>query len=271
MKQFQIFFKFYINSSIHVAIAICSLVILTQFKFGLQFRSELLIFMFSGSIVGYNIVKYTSVSNLYHRRLTKSMKAIQWFTVLSALFFLGSILYFEIGTLLYMIPVVILTALYALPIFPRGKSLRNVARIKIYIIGLVWAIATVVVPSAVAEADFTLALWVETLQRFLFIVVVMLPFEIRDLQYDDTSLQTIPQLIGITNTKIFGSALMIIFLLLTLLKSQIELHEIYSTLLITILILLFLWNAKKRQSEYYCSFWVESVPLFWLVIYIALL
>ncbi|WP_378186739.1 hypothetical protein ACE939_00125 [Aquimarina sp. W85] len=270
MKQLQVIFRFYINSSIHVAIATCSLVILTQLKFGLPWDTTLLLFIFSGAITGYNVVKYASVSNLYHQRLTKSMRAIQIFTALAIGSFVGSMFYINVHTLLFMIPVILLTGLYVLPIFPKGKSLRNIARVKIYIIALVWSITTVIIPIEMAEKSFSFLGWVETLQRFLLIIVIMLPFEIRDLQYDDISLQTVPQLVGITNTKIFGSILMILFLLLTLLKSNIQLHEMYSTLLITIVILFFLWNTRRKQSLYYCSFWVESVPLFWLLFYLVL-
>ena len=39
----------------------------------------------------------------------------------------------------------------------------------------------------------------DTFQRFLFVVVAILPFEIRDIQYDSLKLSTIPQQIGVAN------------------------------------------------------------------------
>jgi len=107
------------------------------------------------------------------------------------------------------------------------------------------------------------------MQRFIFIVVMMLPFEIRDLQFDDKSLETVPQKIGITRTKVFGSILLVILLLLTATKDGLSSSEILSTISITTISLLFLWGTEKRQSEYYCSFWVESIPILWLGIYIG--
>ena len=41
-------------------------------------------------------------------------------------------------------------------------------------------------------------------QRFLFVFVLMLPFEIRDMKYDSLKLSTIPQQIGIIKTKAIG-------------------------------------------------------------------
>ncbi|GAA4271357.1 hypothetical protein GCM10022258_06500 [Aquimarina gracilis] len=111
---------------------------------------------------------------------------------------------------------------------------------------------------------------IETIQRFLFIIVMMLPFEIRDLEYDSSSLETIPQTIGITRTKVFGSILLVVFLLLTAVKELLSSVEILSTILVTTISLLFLWGTEKEQSKYYCSFWVESVPIMWLIILVVL-
>ncbi|AXT62884.1 hypothetical protein D1816_21925 [Aquimarina sp. AD10] len=161
--------------------------------------------------------------------------------------------------------------MYTVPVFPNNKNLRSLAGVKIFIIGAVWAGITVLVPLVYAgENLMNFDFIVEIVQRFLFIVVMMLPFEIRDLQYDDLSLETVPQKIGVTRTKVFGSILLVLFLLLTAVKDELNSIEILSTILITTISLLFLWGTEKKQSEYYCSFWVESVPIFWLLILFVL-
>ena len=43
--------------------------------------------------------------------------------------------------------------------------------------------------------------WIEATQRYLYVVIAILPFEIRDMQYDSIKLSTIPQQIGIIKTK----------------------------------------------------------------------
>ncbi len=43
------------------------------------------------------------------------------------------------------------------------------------------------------------------MQRVLLVLAFLIPFEIRDLAYDKPELKTIPQRIGVTQTKIFGS------------------------------------------------------------------
>ena len=38
------------------------------------------------------------------------------------------------------------------------------------------------------------------------VFVLTLPFEIRDLQYDDSTLETLPQRVGVKKTKIIGGS-----------------------------------------------------------------
>ncbi|WP_271765379.1 UbiA prenyltransferase family protein [Aquimarina algiphila] len=271
MKTLKSIFRFYIHGSIHVALASVSLVQITLMKYGISSAYMFLFFSFFGSVTAYNFVKYSNASKLYHKRLTKSMKGIRVLTILSSLLFTYLAFKFSIEILLYMIPLIALTVLYIVPVFPNKKNLRNVAGVKIFIIGLIWAGTTVMVPVVFAKGSFNLDFWIEMVQRFLFIIVMMLPFEIRDLQYDEATLETVPQKIGITRTKVFGSILLVVFLLLTATKGGLlPSVEILSTILVTTISLLFLWGTEKKQSEYYCSFWVESVPIMWLGIVIIL-
>lgn len=270
METLKKAFQFYISGSIHVALAVCALVQLTFVKYGYDEGYDYILFLFFGSIVAYNFVKYSKVANLYHSRLTKSMRGIQVLTGASLLAFI--VVGFQIApdTLLLILPFLLLTIVYAIPIFPNTKNLRSIGGIKIFIIAAVWSGMTVYVPIIHAKAVFSLDFVIETIQRFIFIVVMMLPFEIRDLQFDDKSLETVPQAIGITRTKVFGSILLVIFLLFTVVKEELASIEILSTIGITTISLFFLWGTERRQSEYYCSFWVESIPMVWLGIYIAL-
>ncbi|MEW7292267.1 hypothetical protein [Aquimarina sp. 2304DJ70-9] len=270
MEALKSIFRFYINSSIHVALAICALVQVTFIKFEITNGNTFLLFSFLGSIAAYNFVKYSKVSKLHHRKLTKSMKGIRVLTLLCSVFFVYFAFKVSYNTLLYMIPFIALTVLYAVPVFPNKKNLRSVAGIKIFIIGLVWTGATVLIPMIYANGELSFDFLIEMIQRFLFVVVLMLPFEIRDLQYDAETLETIPQKIGITRTKVFGSILLVVFLLLTAIKDMLSSIEILSTILVAVISLLFLWGTERSQSKYYCSFWVESVPIMWFAILLTL-
>jgi len=271
VKALKKVFNFYINSSIHVALAIAALIKLTFLKFDILEDSTYLHFSFTGSIVAYNFIKYASVKELYHRQLARFMYQIKIVTAISGLFcvYFGTQLPKEV--LIYGLPFAILTVLYGTPILPNKKNLRNVAGVKIFIIGLVWTGVTAIIPLVYIEkGGFSFDMFIEVIQRFIFIIVLMLPFEIRDMQYDAPDLETIPQKIGVTRTKVFGGVLLVVFLLLTAFKDELSSIEILSTIAVTIMSLIFLWGTEKKQSTYFSSFWVESVPIIWLFSFLFL-
>ena len=253
-----------------MAIAVVSLVKITFIKFHILDGDLYMYFSFVGTIVGYNFVKYANVSRLYHRRLTKSMTTINVLTgiCLVVCVYLGYM--FSLKAILYLLPFIFLTILYVIPVFPKKKNLRSIAGVKIFIIGITWMGLTVLLPFIYAEESIHYDIIIECVQRFLFVVVLMLPFEIRDLQYDSKELVTIPQKMGVTRTKVFGSIILGLFLVLTICKDALSFVEILGTVLITILSLLFLWATRKKQSVYFCSFWVESIPIMWLLILILI-
>ena len=63
--------------------------------------------------------------------------------------------------------------------------------------------------------------WILLLQRFVFVVVLILPFEIRDLSVDDKILGTLPQRIGVKNTKLYGLLLLMVFFFLEFFKDEL--------------------------------------------------
>jgi predicted cation transporter len=119
-----------------------------------------------------------------------------------------------------------------------------------------------------ANADFLMN-WdvsITAIQRFVFVLVLMLPFEIRDLQYDSVKLATIPQQIGVKKTKLIGVLLLMVFFFLDYLKDDIQLMNLLVLLVVTAITLLSVVLAKKEQSKYYSAFFVEGIPVLWLLL-----
>jgi len=180
-------------------------------------------------------------------------------------------------TLLYLIVLATITFFYAIPFLPKkiflegGTNLRAVSGLKVYIIALVWAMATVIVPFINANHTISLDANLTTIQRFLFVLVAIFPFEISDMQYDDLKLGTIPQKIGVKNTKIIGVVLLITFFFLEFFKDTIHSEAIIVLLIVIGLSLISLWKSHARQSEYFTTFWVESIPMVWLIFLLLLI
>ena len=161
-----------------------------------------------------------------------------------------------------------LTILYTLPFFPKKSNLRNWSGVKIYLVAIAWVAVTVFLPVLDADYDFNMTVLLKSIQRFVFVFVLMLVFEIIDLQVDVKTLQTIPQRIGIIKTKWLTYSLLLLFVILDFLKENATPKHLISTILVAVLIAVFTFFANSKRNKYYSSFWVESVPLVWLLLLI---
>ncbi|MGE5943558.1 MAG: hypothetical protein ACM31G_04370 [Flavobacteriales bacterium] len=143
--------------------------------------------------------------------------------------------------------------------------MRNISGLKVYLIALVWSGVTVFLPLINNNYSIDLNVIITGVQRFMFIMVLMLPFEIRDLQYDSLKLGTIPQKIGVWRTKIIGVILLMFFWILELFKNNLIINNLIVLGMITVITMLFLIGSKKEQGAYFSSFFVEGLPILWLV------
>jgi hypothetical protein len=266
MKFFRKLFDFYINSSIHVSLAVVALAVITNLHFRLTLDWLLLGFIFFGSITGYNFVKYAGIAKLHHKSLTQTLKWIQIFSLVSFLLLIWFLLQMPLKILLWTGIFGSFTLLYALPVFSKRRNLRSFSGIKIFIIALVWAGVTVVLPVVDASENFSTDIVLEFLQRFFLVLVWILPFEIRDLKYDLQQLGTLPQRVGVTGTKITGTILLLTVIFTELLKRNFTETSLLGFILMALLSGFLVWKAKEKQSVYYASFWVEGVPIFWLIV-----
>lgn len=256
------FFNFYLDASIHVALSVCCCYLLTVNFMKVSTNWQLVAFLFFGTIICYNFIKYgveakkyLLVSNPYH-------KVIQVFSFLSGLcaayffLFLNRILQISIVFLAF------LSILYAVPFLEKNKNLRSYGGLKVFLVALVWAGCTVYLPAMddmVSDFDSTVPILL--LQRFLLVLVLILPFEIRDLKFDDKELRTLPQRLGVANTKKLGYGLLVVFLLFTFLNDQATALEWCYRVMVAITLAIFLYFTHEERPRYYSQFWVESVPI----------
>lgn len=264
-------FKFYIHASIHVALSVFSLAWITLIEFNISYDGEVLYFIFFSSIIGYNFVKYFGIAKFHHRSLATWLKAIQVFSFFGFLMLCYFILKLNSVSLIYISGFVIVTFFYAIPFLPKRffidnqYNLRSISGLKVYLIALVWSGVTVFLPLINNDYPVDTDVVITVIQRFIFIVVLMLPFEIRDLQYDSLKLGTIPQKIGVLWTKIMGVIFLMIFWMLEFFKINLILNNLLVLGLIAVITMLFLIVSKKEQGVYFSSFFVEGLPMLWLI------
>ena len=264
--------NFYINSSIHVALAVFSLTYMTLLEFNISYDEAVLYFIFYASITGYNFVKYFEVAKFQHRNLSNWLKLIQVFSLICFVLMCYYGFRLEKITMFYIAIFAVLTFLYTIPFIPKRKflnkqsNLRNIGGLKVFLIALVWVGVTVFIPLLNNHFSIDRMVVTVSVQRFLLVIMLMLPFEIRDLQFDSLKLFTIPQNLGVKRTKILGIFLGLLMFVLEFLKREMSINQIIVLLTILVLTVLLIWFSREKQGRYYAAFWVEGIPILWLLL-----
>ena len=153
-----------------------------------------------------------------------------------------------------------------LPVFPRDKSLRSLGIMKVILVAVCWTSITLLLPVVYVQKALDWDIGILSIQRFLLIVVLVIPFEIRDMHFDPPGIRTIPRRMGIKTTKTLGVCLAILSFLLSFLRDEVTMAEIYSRLAMTLLLSLLIVRTPGYPSKYYAAFSVEAIPIIWLAI-----
>lgn len=270
MKFLKQLLAFYINSSIHVALSCFALVKVTYLMLNTTVDNSVAYFAFFGTIVGYNFVKFDALARANKNKIRSQLKVIAAFSFVSSIVVIFYFFKLQYVTKIIATLFLVLTILYTLPFFPNTKNARNWAGLKIYIVAICWVGVTFVLPILNSEISFQSSFYTIAMQRFFLIFSLILIFEIIDLKTDDPHLKTVPQQIGVKNTKVLGFVLLIWFCGLSFYdgNSNIQILGLLLNFVIAIIIAFFLYFSNENRSKYYTSFWVESVPIFWWLTYI---
>jgi hypothetical protein len=266
MKQLKQLFNFYLDSSIHVALSCFALVNCTYLTLNISINYSVALFAFFGTIAGYNFVKFDALARAKKNKMSWKLKAIAGLSFLSLL--IGFYYFLELQKITKFIAavVLILTLLYTLPFFPNKKNARHWAGLKIYIVAICWVGVTLLLPIVNSVYKIQSEIAILILQRLLLIFSLILIFEIKDLKNDDPHLKTVPQQIGVKNTKKLGYTLLIIFSGLSLFSNPFL--ELLLNFIVAIFIGFFLLFCNENRTKYYTDFWVESIPIVWWLMFL---
>ena len=255
------FLDFYIKSSIHVALSVVSLASISLSLSQYELSISMLIFIFCIALFAYNFIKFFPII----REITNHDFPYIIF-LLSLLCLLLSLYLFIQLTFLSKIVVVtggILVLLYTFPMNKGLNNLRNAKGWKVYLVVLTWILITVCLP-LLSTTIFDIRLFIQlVLIQGIYIFVAILPFDIRDLDSDSKCLNTIPQKLGVSKSKILGYVLLFVNSIFTIICfdfiSPMSLSSITSFIVLAFLLKL----SYPNKSKYLSSLWVESIPFFW--------
>lgn len=273
MHYLRSIFRYYIQSNIHVAINSCALASVTGELFNMDV-SNASIFVGCATFLAYNLIRFQKIKIASNRAEVSSWflyhkKSLVVLSIISLLILLLKVTKIPLEVLLMLVlPIVALTVLYMIPfvnIKSKRFSLRSIPMLKIFIISVSWSGICVLFPIAVSENN---AIGIREilffLEQILFVFVLTIPFDIRDMVFDSKSLKTLPQIFNVTKVKLIGGGA----LLISLFIHYCLIFELdnYEYLIIALVLLLLLFFSQPKQSKYYSSFWVESLPLLYYLI-----
>ncbi|MFD0796622.1 hypothetical protein ACFQZJ_04065 [Maribacter chungangensis] len=270
MKSLKGVFDFYLDASVHVAFGVLALVGITVLTLNISVNEHLSWFLFFGTMVCYNFVKYGVEAKKYVLVANRYHKNIQFFSFIAVGFMFYHAYFLTRSVWIGILVLAFVSGLYAVPVLPKAKNLRSWGGFKIFIVALVWMGATVLLPVLSAGHPFSWDVKVIAFQRFVFVLILLIPFEIRDLTYDDPELKTLPQRYGVANTKVFGSFMVLVFFFTTFLKDDLSTVDVVSKGLLFLLLGGLMYATKRNQSLYFSSFWVELIPIAWYMVLVGL-
>ncbi len=166
----------------------------------------------------------------------------------------GAICFFYLNISIQVALVVpaLLSVAYVLPFLgkKRAKRLRDVHFIKIFLIAVVWAYVTVLLPAIELDIWQEKRIWSMFVERSLFVFCITLPFDIRDLKVDKhNKVNTLPAKLGLTNTLRLALLLMTIFVVLCYVNY--DSCSFLALLISAISTCIFIYFSPKYTHDYY--------------------
>jgi hypothetical protein len=257
-------FDNYVRYNIHVGLAVLALAQITALDFNLSLCFPQLLVLFVASFLAYNFIKF-------HRLLWESIGSkfkgrvlFLGLTLSIILWFIGGSIQLSFYSLTILLFTLLLVLLYCLPLPGFTLNLRGLKGLKIHLVALSWVLTTIFLPLSMGGQNISEYSLSYAFQRYLFVLVATLPFEIRDLKSDDPHLSTWPQKFGVSRTRWLGGLLLFLFIFLEIYWSMTS--NLFLVLGIAIILMGFIINSKAQQSKYFSSFWVEGIPILWLIL-----
>ena len=257
-------FHFYVLSSTHVALAVLSLSYLTHLYFDLSWQTDLFVFIFCATVGTYNFIRYYVSLDIK----SSFNSPIFVFSSMSVLGIGLSATKLSSKTILVALLLGMMSLTYVLPSNRFFGGLRYLPFLKSFVVAACWASVAVMLPLLNHQIEFNRLAWLVWLQMVLWTFSTMIPFEIRDISNDNESMKTIPQVFGVRGAKMIGTLMLFGVVMLSYFLS-LESYDMIPTLIACALALICLWMSTVYQSTYYASFWVEALPVVWLLMVVV--
>ena len=214
------FFLRFAHSNAYISIPILAITISTYLTVGkYDWNNYYLAFLFFSTLFLYPLHRLMGLHLTIPLEYSQAQRSVHKNPIIARV----AIIIGGIGTLFFtfllskevlqlLIPLGLISLTYSLPLIPTSngwKRLRDIPGIKIYAITIVVTITTSTIPLLLAQTESTLDIIFLGVQRFLFILAITIPFDVRDIRIDTKwSLKTIPILLGKDNAIMLSQGLL---------------------------------------------------------------
>ncbi len=239
-----------------------------------------IIFIFAATFFLYNIHKpltfylkkdlFYDITAFDERTKKRLNKSKDFETPLSILTFTAGMVSLECYLRFYvdiqwqLMGVGLLSMAYVLPIW-KGKRLRDIPYLKVFVIAGVWAFVTVIFPlKSFAKEWYTCDTFM-IFERMAFILAITLPFDIRDMEWDKkTGVKTIPLSMGIKKTKILSYSLLLLSFLIAVFIFSMTVYTINTLVAISLSLLVsayLIHKVDEKRGDYFYYVFIDGMLL----------
>ena len=262
-----------VKSNVWVALAVVSLCHMSLEHYSILPR-KFLAFEFFATITAYSYMRLIQYSGASHVNQNKvgifgQLNWASWiYTLLSAvamLYFLYQI--YRPGLLGVLFLPALISLLYPItfPLADKGfTSLRVLPGLKLFLIAFTWSYMTVLVPE-VMYGSLDLHGFIEFVLRMVLIASLVIPFDIRDMQHDVHSMQTLPQVLGYRSARelaYFGILIYQLWLVVKIFAFGFDFYLILAQIGALEIGAQLVKQSHPGNKDSYFSFWIEAVPIF---------
>lgn len=273
---------FFVSSNIWVGIAVLALSLLS---FPRPWTVEFIyyaLFLFFSTVATYSYMRWVKLIQVGDQGQPvsvgglKSPAFILIYILVSAGLSLFCFWYIFDWDLVYaLIPAVAISALYPLA-FPNPNrqfsSLRSLPMLKLLLIAASWSWLTYGIPMLMMDVGWDFQVLGELFFRTLLVAGLTIPFDVRDLEYDAESMQTIPQIFGVSVALSLAETLLLSYQVWVILAYFLW----HSSLALSLAWLIglelgarLIRGVNQNRAEAYIGFWLEGIPIFVFILYLA--
>lgn len=211
------------------------------------------LFVFFSTLATYNFQRLSRADELIvfeSEFLNWIRKYKKWIVVIIVVSIIVDLVIFMVYFTLFkpvffiLIIALLLSVLYVFSI--KGRSLRSVSYVKMYLIAMIWTLVVGLIPLIIFhQFKFEKTMFVSA--HFFLILSLCIPFDVRDLNYDSPDLKTLPQIVGIQSSKVISLILLFVYYFLSYLFIGWDIKLFVFVLFMVFLLL----NMSNNRSENY--------------------